>query len=396
MKKLIALLLALVMVLSLAACSKENGSTTDPTEATRDLTKLDELYWRESYTANAADVAAARMTPVATLGSAQLTNGMLQIYYWMDVYNFVNAYGSYLSLYGLDYTKPLDTQACPNTDGTWQHDFLKSALDAWRGYQALALAAEEAHATMDPEMQKELDGLYDELKKAADEGGFDSIDAMIQGDTGPGCTAEDYYNYTALYYKGYSYFNQRVNAIEVTDTMIEEYFTKNEEALKKSGITKDSGDVCNVRHILIEVAKGKTDDDWETCRAEAQKLLDEWLAGDHTEDTFADYAKEHSADGGSKSNGGMYTGLNKDTNFVQEFKDWYMAEGRAAGDYGLVKTTYGYHIMYFSGTEAQWISHCRDAVKDELTSKIVSDAIDKYELVVDYSKILLGEVDLTK
>ena len=400
MKKLIALLLALVMVLTLTACSKENEpsatpNTTGSTEPVKDLTDLDELYWRDSYTANAQDAFAARATPVASVGSASLTNGMLQVYYWMDVYSFISSYGNYLALYGLDYSAPLDAQACGNTDGTWQHYFLKSALDNWHKYQALALMADETSTPIEPAMQETLDNLYDDLADAAADGGFDSIDAMIQRDTGPGCTAEDYYLYTELCYKGYSYFNKMVSAINVTDDMIAQYFSENESDLKDSGITKDSGDVCSVRHILIQVADSKTDDDWEACRDEAQRLLDEWLAGEHSEDTFAAYAREHSEDPGSNSNGGLYTGLNNETNFVQEFKDWYLAEGRATGDYGLVKTSYGYHIMYFSGTEAQWISHCRDAVTDELTAKIITDAAEKYTLTVDYEKIVLGEVDLT-
>ena len=400
MRKLIALLLALVMVLSLAACGEEeeppaSTAATDPTETTKDLTNLDELYWRDSYTVNAEEDLAARNTPVAALGNAELTNGLLQIYYWMDVYTFINTYGNYLALYGLDYTQPLDGQAHINSNGTWQHYFLNSALERWYNYQSLALMADETGTPLEPTLQEALDQLYDDLKKSAEDDGFDSVDAMIQNDAGPGCTAEDYYTYTEITYKGYSYFNKMVSAINVTDAMIEEYFTENAETLEESGITKDSGEVCSVRHILIEVATGKTDDDWENCRAEAQKLLDEWLSGEHTEETFAEYAKEHSADGGSSSNGGLYTGLNDETNFVQEFKDWYLAEGRQAGDYGLVKTAYGYHIMYFSGTEAQWISYCRDALTSELTSKIVSDALEKYELTVDYEKIVLGEADLT-
>lgn len=406
MKRLLALMLAVVMLLSLAACGKEEyfptspnatAPSTDPTSATKpkkDPSELAELYWRDSYTASDADAVAAHDTVVATLGDAALTNGMLQIYYWMDVYNFLSSYGSQAFLYGLDYKKPLDQQVYMDSDGSWQHYFLASAIDSWRYYQALSMMADETQTPIDPSMQETLDKLYDDLQKSAQEGKFDSVDAMIQADAGAGCTAEDYYRYTELCYKGYSYFNKKVSEISVSDAMIEDYFAKNSDALKKNGITKDSGDVYSVRHILIQVADKKTDEDWANCLLAAQKLMNEWLSGDATEDTFAAFAKEHSTDGGSKSNGGLYEGLNKDTNFVPEFKEWYLDASRKPGDYGLVKTSYGYHIMYFSGTEPQWIYHCREAVTDDMTQQIIKDAMDQYTLTVDYKKILLAKVDL--
>ena len=404
MKKLIALLLAAVMLLSFAACSKEPADTTGSTEPTRDLSKLDELYWRESYTGSDADVKAARDKVVGFLGEAELTNSMLQIYYWMDVYNFLNSNGYYLALYGLDLAKPLDTQECVNTDGTWQHYFLQSALDAWRCYQAMALMAEENNVPMEEGLKKDLDALMDNLETQAAEGKFESADALIQAEAGPAVTAQDYYEYTKLYYMGFSYFNKKCGEIKVTDDMIEQYFNKYQSELKEKGITKGSGVNHSVRHLLVEITggtkddKGKTtysDDDWENCRTAAQKLLDDWLAGEHTEETFAALAKEHSADPGSKDEGGLYQGLNKDTNFVEEFKEWYLAEGRQAGDYGLIKTDYGYHIMYYSGTEDQWITACREGVTNELTAKIVTDATNKYTTMVVYDEILLGEVSLS-
>lgn len=411
MKKLITLLLALSMLLSLAACGKDENSPTSPnttassnsaessgstdtTKPTTDPSELAELYWRDSYTAEDADVSAAHDTVVATLGSAELTNGMLQIYYWMDVYNFLSSYGSYAALYGLDYTSPLDQQDYMDSDGSWQHYFLASALESWNYYQALSLMADETETPMDPTMQETLDGLYDELQAQAEQSGYDSVDAMIQADAGVGCTAQDYYTYTELCYKGYSYFNKMVNTLSITDDMIEEYFADNEDTLKENDITKESGDVYSVRHILIQVDDDQTDEDWAACQLAAQELLNEWLSGEATEDTFAAFAKEHSTDDGSNYNGGLYEGLNDETNFVEEFKNWYLDESRTAGDYGLIKSSYGYHIMYFSGSEAQWIYQCREGLTEELITEIVIDAMNKYALTVDYDKILLGDVDL--
>ena len=38
---------------------------------------------------------------------------------------------------------------------------------------------------------------------------------------------------------------------------------------------------------------------------------------------------------------------------VTEFNDWCFDASRTAGDTGIVETTYGYHVMYFSGTTDQ-------------------------------------------
>ncbi len=407
MKKLIALLLAAVMVVSFAACSKGGeDSTTSPTESTggNKIESDDPIYKQESYTVSAADAATKMDVAVATVGSKKLTNSLLQVYYWMNVYNFLNNNGAYLSYYGLDYTKPFDQQPCSGTAGTWEHYFLSGALGTWHSYQAMALMAEKENVPMNEDLKKELDGLKDDLEKSAEENKFESVDAMLQSDIAPGITYADYEAYLSVYYAGYSYYSAKYSAIEITNDMIEDYFTEHEAELEQSGITKDSGDVYAVRHILIKPEGGAKDEqgnmhysdaEWEACQDKAQKLLDEWLAGDATEDSFAELAEEHSTDPGSNTNGGLYDGLNKNTNFVTEFKDWYLAEGRKAGDYGLVKTDYGYHIMYFSGTEAQWVYQCRNAAKETEGSKIIKNAMDSYPITTDYTLIVLAEKDLT-
>ena len=402
MKKPIALLLALAMVLSFAACAQKTDSpdatkptgTTGPNTPQKDPAELHEIYRRESYTGEKDAVLAAADTVVATLGDAQLTNSMLHFYYWMGVYNFLSTYGNYVGQTGLDPSKPLDEQKCASNDGTWQHYFLDNALNAWHYYQAMAEECDATQTPLSADYQKALETFYDDMTESAKENKFDSIDAMIQTDMGICTTSKDYYLYTETGYKAHSYFNKLFYEIEITDKMLEDYFVEHEASLAVNGITKKSGDCCSVRHILIEVDTKKTADDWEKCRQEAQKLLDQWLAGDATEDSFAQLAKEHSADPGSKGEGGLYTGLTDKTSFVQEFKDWYLEKDRKAGDYGLVKTSYGYHIMYFSGTEPIWEYYCRECLTDEQSADAVNKVIEKYELKVEYDKILLDEIKL--
>lgn len=114
----------------------------------------------------------------------------------------------------------------------------------------------------------------------------------------------------------------------------------------------------NVRHILVQVgASGdsgeSTDSDWATCLESIEAIQAEWEASDMTEETFAAMADEHSEDTGSVGNGGLYEGVYKGQ-MVAAFEDWCFDEARVVGDTGLVKTTYGYHLMYFSGNGGEY------------------------------------------
>lgn len=402
MKKVLSLLLAVCLAASLFGCKTVTPDVV--TTTTGNPTKPDDKPVNyPSWTVSDADALASRGEIVATAGDRKLTNGELNVYYWMGVYSFLNNYGSYASLYGLDYTQPLDTQGPASEEAkSWQQFFIEDALAAWHVYQAVALAGQKLEVEMPNYLKEDLDGLWDTMEESAEKGKFDSVDAMIQKDAGAGTTGEDFYNYTRHYYEYLACMEYLNNTTEITDADIEKYFTDHEEELKESKITKESGNVFAVRHILITPEGGKTSDsgttytdaEWEACRDKAQKLMDEWAGGTATEETFANYAKEYSTDPGSGSKGGLYEGLDKDTNFVEPFKNWYLEEGRKVGDYGLVKTEYGYHIMYMSGIEAKWISHCREAILKETVDTFIEDAKKEYPMESDMDKIALGEVKL--
>lgn len=366
-----------------------------------------DVKYKDSYTVSAKKAMKWRDKVVASVGDEVLTNGELQVYYWKNIYDFLNNYGYYAVYAGLDYTKPLDEQKCLENDSTWQQFFVDDAIMGWHKYQAMALLAKAEGLELSEQMRSDLENLRSTMAKNAVDGGYTSIDAMLQYDMGPGCTYEDYYSYTETYFYGYAYFEEKYDAEEekIDQKMIEAYFKEHEEELAEENITKESGLLYDVRHILIGVEGGTKDEggnvtyseeEWQACQKKAQELLDQWKAGDATEESFAALAKEHSADTGSNTNGGLYEDLDADTNFVKTFKEWYLAEGRKAGDYGLVKSEYGYHIMYFSGAEEEWIAASREGLLEEAANTIAMVAMDRYPLSVDYSKIVLGLVDLDK
>ncbi len=415
MKRLLALLLAVIMVLSMAACGKDKGEATpdqptqpvatpdQPTEPEIFVPELGEgVYSKTSYTVTDQALMDARQTVVATVGDKELTLGTLQVYYWMSVYGFLNEYGQYAAYFGLDPSRPLDQQACPDSDGTWQQHFLNMALEAAHSYEALHQQGLAEQSPMDPELKEELDGMKANMEKAAQEGGHASLDAMLLANTGPGITYEDYDAYVTGYYKGYSHYLYRCDQIQITDADVDAYYEANQDLLTEKGITKEEGKVVDIRHILATIEGGTTDEagnttysdaDWAKCEQEAQAILDQWLAGDATEETFAALAGICTDDPGSKQTGGLYENV-KTGDMVEPFDAWCFDTSRKVGDYGLVKTDYGYHVMYYSGDEALWIYECRQAAKSEAIGQFVDEAMQTYPLHVDYDKIMLGHVNL--
>ena len=192
----------------------------------------------------------------------------------------------------------------------------------------------------------------------------------------------------------------------------------------------------DVRHILIMPEGGTknesgtsitySDEEWEACRVKAQALLDQYLAGEKTEAAFGVMANEHSQDqNGKVTNGGLYADVYAGQ-MVQPFEEWIFDSSRKAGDTGLVKTQYGYHVMYFVdrngpmddwafaegrkagdtdliktedgyqilyyvGDEVEWEVWCRDGLQNETSENMMQSYADARPIDVHYWAVVLSE-----
>ena len=81
---------------------------------------------------------------------------------------------------------------------------------------------------------------------------------------------------------------------------------------------------------------------------------------------------------------------------VPAFNDWCFDEARKEGDTGLVKTNYGYHVMYYVCGDEGWIRYCTEGVVSEKGAELLEEIMAKHPIVIDYRKIGLGQVELAK
>ena len=348
---------------------------------------------------------------VAKIGDQTLTNEQLQVYYWLTVQDYVYQYQYAISMgqsaeLGFDMEKPLDKQVYDlKTGKTFEQFFLENALETWRRYASFVQLAQDINYVQSDEIQEFLDGYKENLEAAATQSGFANAEALVDEEISKGSTADAYTYYVSTQYKALGYLQSRETEWIPTEAEIEAYYTEHEEELVESGYDKSVGKYYDVRHIFVTVEgemgeNGYTDAQWEACRAKAQKLLDEFLANEPTEQKFAELAMKNSADTGSAANGGLYSYLTKNYGFIQEFEDWYVDESRKPGDTGLVKNTgssqLGYHVMYFSGSCEIWKDQVETLILSERMGELLEQTKAQYPMTVNYKKIVLGRADLVE
>lgn len=370
------------------------------------LPKPNDILAKDVYTVSDEKAIDAGDTVIATINGEKLTNTQLQIFYRMQVMDFLNYYGEYATYVGLDATKPLSEQACYYDETkTWEQYFLDISIDTWQNYQTLALVAEEAGHVMSQEWQESLDGLSEELQHQAEDGKFESVDAMLEELIGPGCSQEDYEEYVGLIYLSNDYYAAEYERLTPSDEDVETYFMENEDTFSQQGITKESGLISSVRHILISPEGGTTDEttgettytdeQWADCLAKAEQLLADWKNGEATEESFAALVADNTDDGGSASTGGLYEGIYMGSGMVEPFETWSIDMNRKEGDTGLVQTEFGYHIMYFVSGEPHWQYAARTQLLSERTTAMIDEAEAQWPIKVEYRKIAISELELS-
>ena len=386
------------------AQAAESTEAAETTEATIPADgNPDDVTCKGSYTVSDEEARAANGEVVATAGDSTLTNGQLQILYWRSVQNFYAQYGTYAQYFGLDHTQSMDTQVCGVADGlTWEQYFLQDALNNWTIFEAVARQARENGFRMSDENREQMNTMEDGLLETATNNGFEDITAMIERNFSVGATLEDYKSFWEMYFLSSDYYNEITDSFAPTAEEIAEFFNTHEAEYADNGLDKTTRSV-DVRHILI-LPEGATvetvtteefsDEAWAAGEQKAQEILDAWLSGDKTEDSFATLANENSADSGSNTNGGLYSGVTEGQ-MVEAFNDWCFDDSRQVGDYGIVKTQYGYHIMYFCGSQLLWESQAESDLLAQMSNDFINNAVEAADVKIDYSAIKLGFVDMT-
>ena len=376
------------------ATASETGSATEeskaPVEETPEMkaAKTKPVYTDESIT---TDDARLDQT-VVTCGDYTLNNRDVQIFYTMQYYSFLNEYGMFASMMGIDSSKPLWEQSSMSGDLNWEQYFLMASMEDFQQFAAMATKAAAEGYVLPAADKEQKESVLSGLRESYAGYGYDSADAFVQSNFGPSVRFEDYARYLELYFYAMSYENGLYQDMSVTEEELEEYYNNHPDEF--AGIGRDQTDV-NVRHILIAL---NTDADApaavaEEAREAAKTKAEELLASfqeNPSEEAFAELAKGNSEDPGSKDNGGLYEGVYPGQ-MVQPFNDWCFDASRQPGDTGIVETSYGFHVMYFvsKSDSYYWKTKAEQSVKTNRMYALVDSVMKNYPVTPDYANIVL-------
>ena len=74
--------------------------------------------------------------------------------------------------------------------------------------------------------------------------------------------------------------------------------------------------------------------------------------------------------------------------------DWLSDSSRKEGDHGIVKTDYGYHIMYYVGSDLVWFLTAETDMMAQKGNDFLAQILEKNPTEIDYAAIELGSVNM--
>ena len=160
-----------------------------------------------------------RRTTAVTVGQSNISAVELNYYYIDSINSYVEQWGDYFALSGIDTTKPLNEQFVDAEAGTtWSDYFLSMATDSIHGVYAIYNQAKAEGYTLTEEDAASIDNtvanlqLYGTLYY-----GYSDLDSFLTGMYGKGANEETYRAYAEVQYIATAYANDYYDSLTYTD-----------------------------------------------------------------------------------------------------------------------------------------------------------------------------------
>ena len=320
-------------------------------------------------------------TTAATINGQTYSPAELNYYYANQYYTFVNQYGGYAGIFGLDTSSGLAgaaDQACSMLEegATWKDYFLQSAYTQIEQNQALVSYARENGITLSEEELAEIDADFAGMESYAKTMGFSNADNYLEANYGNGVDSDIVLNAareSALASKAYSQYQE---TLSYTDAELEEEYQSFE----------GSYDYFDYAYYTIEATKvtvepetegeEATEEVTEETLAAAKEAADQIMAA--YKETEGEDVLQRLSDAVDAVNAGQEASLRSRAagSSLGAYKEWLMGS-RKAGDVTVIEDSDGesYTVVAFISRDD---NHYATAQVRHILIKAEADADGNY------------------
>lgn len=315
-----------------------------------------------------------RTLPVVTIGDISFSAAEFEYFYVSEYEDYMNFMSQLLGM-GItvnipDPNIPLTAQVHDIESGeTWADFFVNAAINRLSAMVSLYKAAQEAGFELSEEEIADIDDEIAFLGFQAQFGGFPSLDRLLAQMFGAGMNQQVFHDIQVFIRTANSYSEYMLDSFSYSAQELREYFDANKFEL---GFEND-GDyyVTSMRQILLlrdhtdqfAFPLGEDDPEYlaekeaaiEALQLRAQYVYDLFVESGATEQVLLDMLHEHSdeaTEGGFYDNIGLELYRGSTITIIQvvpEIEEWLFYEGREVGDFSLIYTEFGYHLVFFTG-----------------------------------------------
>ncbi len=248
------------------------------------------------------------------------------------------------------------------------------AIEKLQELKILLMNAKKEKYKLEKADLDQIKATIDQLIESEGKGKREDADKVVKEKFG--ITIDQYESIYKDYYLAYNrYATDIVKGITIKEDDIKARYEKNVPTYNTEKRT--------VKHVLVMTIDEATQKELEGDKLkEKENLANDILSKAKAGEDFEALVKQYSEDPGSKDKGGQYSFAKNE--MVPEFENFAFKEGIKEGEIGMVKSSYGYHIIKFIKNGSEYDVE-KDQIKSELQSEAMKAKLDKWKTEKEFT-----------
>lgn len=311
-------------------------------------------------------------TTAITINGTKYTNADFQYYYSSAYANFVNTYGSYLSMF-FDSSQDLDEQAFTATylpdlpegideNSSWKDYFKALAIQNMVEVTALYNEAEKAGYELSEEDAAEIDEVIASFDTAAQNYGLRNAKAFVSFYYGKGNTVESVRELLTRGYIASGYAQEKFESFEYTQEELDAYYNEHADELdaftfsyylvaaEKVETTETVTDE-ETGEETEETTEAVTDETMAEAKETAERIMEAAENGQEQQAmSFAEAVTEVMGEDAAATEYENTLGVSSVNYMADGVSEWLTDSARSEGDLAVIEAEgSGYYVVYFGG-----------------------------------------------